>query len=281
MDTIVGNCYIIDNKLYNSCEVNFKFNNSKYLVYEVLRSKEGILLFLEDHLKRTLNSIMKLNLEELYNERELVSALELLVKANSDREGNIKFLCKYTSKKMIYAAYFIPHFYPSNNLYNNGINLTIYNIERNDPQIKQVKINESIISTVKDKLKSEDAFEVLLVNNHGIITECSKANFFLVKGNSIFSAPVELILEGITREKVLEVAKNLKIENKTSYIKVNELKNYEAAFICGTSPMVMPVKSIDGIKFNVENNILQSLKANYKALVEKYFSDALNKKSLD
>jgi len=277
MDTIVGKYYIIDDKLFNSIDVNFQFNNSDYIVYEVIRIRDGVLLFLEDHLKRILSSIKKFNLEKFYNEKRLNSFLELLVKSNSDREGNIKFLCKYGSKKMTYAAYYIPHFYPSEEVYKNGVKLMIYNIERNDPQIKQVKVNEIINNQIKDLLKSTNAFEVLLVNNHGIITECSKSNFFLVRGNSIYSAPAELILEGITRGKVLEIAKILGIENIVSCVKRDELQNYEAAFICGTSPKVMPVKSIDGIEFNVENKILQNLKENYNVLIENYFKSTLNK----
>jgi branched-chain amino acid aminotransferase len=278
MDTLVGNFYIIDNKLFNTSEVNFQFNNSGYLVYEVVRTKVGVILFLEEHLKRTLNSIVKLDLEKIYDEQKLFENLQLLLNSNSYREGNIKFLCKLSFEKMVYAAYYIPHFYPTEDVYKNGVKLTIYNIERNEPGIKQVSVNENIINKIQDSLKNAEAFEVLLVNKQGIITEGSKSNFFLIRDNSIFSSPSEFILEGITRRKVLEIAKALGIENIISCIKPSELHDYEAAFICGTSPKVMPVKSIDGIEFNVENKILQSLKTNFDLLVEDYYNVALNKR---
>jgi branched-chain amino acid aminotransferase len=274
MDTIIGNYYVIDNKLHNSSEVNFQFNNSEYITYEVLRTKRGVLLFLEDHLERSLNSIRRLNLEKLYNESELVNQLKLLVSSNSNREGNIKFLCKYLPDKILFAAYYIPHAYPLEDIYKNGIKLITYNIERNKPQIKQVSINEKINLEIRTLLQKGDVYEVLLVNHQGFITECSKANFFLIKGNSIFSAPEEFILEGITRKHILEIAKKLDLKNIPLLLKIKDLKNYDAAFICGTSPKVLPVKYINYLEFNVENETLRTLKDHYDILIREYFKKA-------
>jgi branched-chain amino acid aminotransferase len=279
MDTIVGNYYVIDNKLLNSIEINFQFNNSEYLIYEVIRTSNGVLLFLEDHLERLYNSIKKLNLEKNYNEKNVVSLLRLLVKENTRLEGNIKLLCKTVNHKMIYAAYYIPHFYPSEEMYRHGVKLITYEIERNDPQIKQVKINEKINEAIKYALQNTGAFEALLINHEGHITECSKSNFFLINGNFLYSAPEESILKGITRNYVLKIAKQLGFENKPSFIKIENIENYEAAFICGTSPKVMPVKAIDGIEFNVGHKTLQSIKLHFDKLLADYFKKHIDKTS--
>ena len=266
MDTIVGRYYIINNKLLNTIEINFQFNNSGYLVYEVIRTIDGALLFLEDHLERLSNSIRILNPEMEFHKNIVINLLHLLVKENQKLEGNIKLLCKPYNRELNYAAYYIPHFYPSKEMYLKGIKLITYHIERNDPQIKQVKISAAIKNTVQ----KSGAFEALLVNREGLITECSKSNFFLINGNILYSAPEEYILKGITRNFVLKIIKKAGFKNMLTPIKIEDIAKYEAAFICGTSPKVMPVKEIDGIEFNVRQDTLQQIIKQFDKLLADY-----------
>lgn len=270
MDTIVGDYVLINNQLLNSCEINFQFNNSGYLVYEVIRTIDGVLLFLEDHLERLSTSIRMIDPEKKFHKNNVSSLLRILVKENHKLEGNIKLLCKPANHGLDYAAYFIPHFYPSKWMYLKGVKLITYPIERNDPQIKQVKINKKIGVKIKNAMQKSEAFEALLVNREGLITECSRSNFFLIKGNILYSAPEEYILKGITRKYVLKIVKKAGFKNMLSLIKIEDIANYEAAFICGTSPKVMPVREIDGIELNVKQDTLQYLIKQFDKLLADY-----------
>jgi branched-chain amino acid aminotransferase len=275
MDIIVGESYIIDNKLYRSEEINFQFNNSEYIIYEVIRTTKGLLFFLDDHLERLYSSLQNLNLEIYYNASEIRNLLYRLILHNYNREGNIKLLCKPSNTRMQYAAFYVPYFYPPKEMYTEGIKLTSYIIERKDPHIKQIHINEKIKQEINDVKLNSSAFEILLVNQKGYVTEGSKSNFFLIKGSTLYSAPEEWILKGITRKYVLEIANKLGFENVPLKIKINDVQNFEAGFICGTSSKVMPVKEIDGHLYSVGIKTLQLIKENYDTLFEDYIKTNL------
>ncbi len=249
MDKLSSNYYIVDNKSYSSSNINYKFKDSDYHFYEVLRTTGGIMIFLEDHLERLKNSLETKGFQDVFKEEEVRENLRKLILVNHNKEGNIKFLCKPFRSKFTCACYYIRHSYPEEIDYKTGIELSTFVIERTDPQIKQIKINNFIRQKIKNSTSKKLVYEILLVNNKGLITEGSRSNIFLVRGDTIYSASEDLILPGITRKYVLEVARNNKIEVKEMEIKQKEINNFEAAFISGTSPKVLPVSKINDHQF--------------------------------
>jgi len=75
-------------------------------------------------------------------------------------------------------------------------------------------------------------------------------------------------LGGITRKFILELCRNNSIEVVKCPVKVDELRNYESAFMSGTSPMVLPIKEIDGIRFNPENGLIKKVSKLYTDKVQ-------------
>lgn len=275
MDKITGQFYIDNNKLIRSDYLNYSFNNSDYRFYEVIRTAKGIFLFFEDHLARLQESLISLNLNQLFEISDARNCLDSLIKANNFLEGNVKLLCKVKNNKLEYSSYYIPHNYPAKELYETGIKLKPYVIERIQPNIKQIQVNENLKKQISEITANADFYEILLVNHNGYITEGSKSNFFLVKENTLYSAPESLILKGITRKYVLKVAKKLGLEYQEKLISLNDIALYESAFICGTSPKVLPVNEIDGISFDIYNPVLRSILNSYNIL----FEQLLNKVS--
>lgn len=272
MDKIVSEYYIIDNIIFKSSDINYSFNNSDYQFYEVMRTSHGKFLFLDDHLERLLESLKSLNLYQYYIDSVPRKCLnELLI--NNKQEGNVKLICKLAEKKLIYASYFIPHHYPSKHLYQTGIKLKSYIIERNQPNLKQIHVNEFIKNEIIELLSSGEFFEILLVNRESIITEGSKSNFFLIKGNTMFSAPESMILQGITRKYILKIAKVVGLNYMEKEIALSDLYSYDAAFISGTSPKVLPVNKIDEIPFNPNNSYLEKIMLKYNEFFDHYILD--------
>ncbi len=275
MDILNGIYYIIDNKGIKTKQVNYEFNESEFLIYEVLRTTNGVLVFLENHLERLKNSLESIGLIKQYNEKEARSNLHNLLKLNSNLTGNVKFLCKPSGSKLIYASYYIPHLYPENIDYKIGIKLSSCMIERTDPQIKQIKVNNIIKKEIQNKSTTTSAYEILLINKYEYITEGSRSNFFLIKENTIFSAPENLILPGITRKHVLEIAKNNNIEIIERKIKIQNIKKFEAAFISGTSPKVIPVRSINNSNFRSDHPIIKLVMEEFNKLYDSYISSRI------
>ncbi|MBN2523019.1 MAG: aminotransferase class IV [Bacteroidales bacterium] len=270
MDTLSCDFYVIDNKSYRSYDINNQFNNSKYLFYEVLRTTQGILIFIEDHLERLMSALKTYNYSHLFHENDAKENLTNLLLLNRYKQGNIKFLCRPLKSKLVYASYYIPHLYPDEAHYKCGVDLLTFRIERNNPQIKQIKINNYIKNKIQNVLLKEPAYEILLINHKGFITEGSRSNFFLIKNDTIYSASEKYILPGITRKYVLEIIKNSNIKLKETDIALQDLEDYESAFITGTSPKVLPVRKIDNFLFNPDNPVLGTIMRKYNDVFNSY-----------
>ncbi len=270
MDILSSDFYIIDNKSYRSCDINYQFNNSKYLFYEVLRTTQGILIFLEDHLERLMSALETFGYNSLFDENNLKENLRNLILANEYKQGNIKYLCRPLKSKLMYTSYYIPHSYPDEACYQYGVDLLTFRIERDNPQVKQIKINNYIKKNIQNLLLHEPAYEVLLVNYNGLVTEGSRSNFFLIKNDTVYSASEKCILPGITRKYVLEIIKNHDIKLKETNIKLQDLENFEAAFITGTSPKVLPVRKIDNHQFKTDNSLLVMIMEKYNEIFNAY-----------
>ncbi len=276
MDNIVGDYYVMDNELHNSHEINFRFEKTGFLIYEVMRTSSGIILFLEDHLDRMNNSSSILQLRNSFNQQDLIKGINLLLKSNQNREGNIKVLCSPSQRETNYCAYYIPHYYPTPEMYVQGVKLVSYIIERKNPQAKQIKVNDKIIKEIRRITQEKDVYDILLINKRGYLTECSKSNFFLILGDTLYSAPEEMILKGITRKHLLNIIKEIGLMHVMDPIKISEIKRFDAAFICGTSPKILPIKTIDNINFTVNNPIIHSMTDEYNKLIEDYFNSRRN-----
>ena len=122
----------------------------------------------------------------------------------------------------------------------------------------------------KDFIKNSNAFEAILVNKDGNITEGSRSNIFFVKSDVVFTPPENIILPGITRKKVLGICNFLNqsvfIEN-ISYINISE---FDSAFLTGTSRKIVPVKFIDNIEFEAGSDLLKKISRLYDNLVGEY-----------
>jgi branched-chain amino acid aminotransferase len=77
---------------------------------------------------------------------------------------------------------------------------------------------------------------------------------------------------GITRQKTIRLAENLNIQVKETEIELNKLSNYDAAFITGTSPKILPIKKVDQITFIPQNEIVRQLITSYDVLIENYLA---------
>ena len=102
---------------------------------------------------------------------------------------------------------------------------------------------------VNNKIAQDKVFEVLLVDRNGFITEGSRSNVFFVKGNSVFTAPGQYVLMGITRQYVIHACREAGFNVIEALTGRNLLYSMEALFISGTSIKVLPVARVEGYVF--------------------------------
>lgn len=234
-------------------------------VYEVLRVKNGVPLFLENHLQRFKKSAEIAHVEIPYSDKRIKELLCTLIKTNEVSEGNIFISCEISMK-----AFFIPHYYPTEEMYKNGVVCDILKAERENPNAKvfQTAVRQKANAIIEEK----GCYEVLLVDAGNYITEGSRSNVFFIHNNKIVTAPGSNVLLGITRQKAIELAEMLNIDLIEKEISYNELQKFEAVFLTGTSPKILPVKKIDRFEFNVSGSIIRNIINAYNSLIEQYIA---------
>lgn len=241
-------------------------------IYEVIRVIEGVPLFLDDHLKRFKNSLNLSGLKSGMSAMEISRALKRLIKINEVSLGNIMFMFHYTGvdAEPLFMAWFIPHFYPSENDYKYGVRLILFHAERENRQAKV--LNRELREIIRQKVVESGAYEALLVDREGFITEGSKSNFFAVKNGVLYTAPAEEVLLGITRKYIFEICRRERIEIREEKVHESELSAYDACFVSGTSPKILPASGIEHTEFNTQNQVLKTIMHEYDKLIRESIS---------
>jgi len=236
------------------------------IIYEVLRVIDSKPIFLEDHLKRMKNSFRVINEEFLMSYEEINTKINTLIKTENKYEGNIKIT--YGICEKILRVFFIEHTYPSDDMYEKGVETILYFGERENPNAKIV--NENFREKVNNEIKNKRVYEAILVDKNGYITEGSKSNIFMVKNNELLTSPIKSVLPGVTRGEIINVAKKLKLKIKEVEYKYSDINKLDGMFISGTSPKVLPIKSVNDVSLDPNNGIIRSLIMEYNNEITKY-----------
>ena len=255
-----------------SCE---KFSSSRIYsgesVYEVIRIINGVPLFFEDHVKR-LNDTAKMRGKYIpYKPQEIRNQILQLVGLNQSFMGNVKLVFNYSDsgkRSSDLLVYFIEHHYPSKNQYREGVSALFFFAERDYPSAKI--INQKLRSVIFKKLIDTGVYEAVLVDQKGFITEGSRSNVFLVRDNKICTAPDGTVLSGIARKYILQSCSDQDIELSFERVHYEQISNFDAAFISGTSPGLLPLNEIGGSKMECGNKAIKTLKVAYDGIVDGY-----------
>jgi branched-chain amino acid aminotransferase len=241
----------------------FKSSENAGGIYEVLRVAEGIPLFLEEHLERFFSSAVIAGKSIRFQKEQIISFLNALIHQNNVQEGNILLSCKTNLK-----AFFIPHEYPKQEWYETGVRCGLLYAERPHPN---AKVFQTSVRQQADRLiKNKGYYEVLLVDHLERVTEGSRSNVFFVKENRMITPPGDEVLRGITRQKIIQLATDSGIPFSEQEVWLKDLPAFEAAFITGTSPKILPLSQIEERKLNPQNSLMQKLRKQYDDLVMDY-----------
>ncbi|MET0516368.1 MAG: aminotransferase class IV [Nitrospiraceae bacterium] len=134
-------------------------------------------------------------------------------------------------------------------LYQTGVSLTVARTKRNlpealSPHIKATNFLNNILA--KREAIAVDAFDSLLLNWNNELAECTVSNLFLVTGNILHTPALECgILDGITRNIVLLLAREGGLACEEGHYRLSNLYEADECFLTNTSMEVMPVTQID------------------------------------
>jgi branched-chain amino acid aminotransferase len=110
--------------------------------------------------------------------------------------------------------------------------------------------------------------EVILLNEHGRIAECTSANIFAVTGGEIFTPPVsEGCLPGITREVLIEAVRVPGIHIAEKSLTLDDLYNADEVLITSTTRGLLPVREIAGRELNRTHRVSETLSQAFRAFL--------------
>jgi branched-chain amino acid aminotransferase len=266
-----GKYYYLDGVIMPSAG-NGDFPSGDVSFYEVIRTRKGIPLFFDDHMRR-----LQAGIHTRYELREDIVAgvregFNDLVSIDPYEEINIRVTVTFTGRDYSLHICYIPSFYPTVTMVTEGVPLILYHAERLDPAVKM--LNNRLRLSVNEELSKRNAYEALLVNADGYITEGSRSNiFFITRDGIIHTAPDKMVLSGITRKYVTGILRELGIGIVYGAVRENEIKMFRSAFITGTSPMVLAVRTIEGQQFDASDPVVGKIREIYSGLAERSISD--------
>jgi len=262
--------FIKDGAKLHTWEYDETWGRKRKTVYEVMRVIKGVPLFGDEHIGRLIQSGKQAGLGHMAKPENMRKSMLKLIESNSSDDGNI-LLCLIPNDGNIHIlSYYIAHHYPSEEDYSSGVSIQCMKAVRSRPNAKIW--NSELRSKAEHLISSSNAYEVLLVNKKKNITEGSRSNIFFIRGNAVFTTLAGDVLEGITRQKVIEICNESDIQVKEKEIPLAEIPFYEAAFITGTSPGILPVSLIDQHRFNTSNEIMRKLMATYNSIIRESVS---------
>ncbi len=216
-----------------------------YGVYETLRVVHGNPYFIKQHCARLLASAGVIALEHPFSSQLIETSIRELITKNSAETCNVKVMLlggPTPSAARFYIQCLSPLF-PDRKLYSSGAHFITYKYQRDFPGAKTLNMLPSYLAY--RQAKQSGAYDALLMNDQGNITEGTRTNFLCIKEETIISPPEEQILPGIMRAAVLDFAQKHGFKLKYQTISLNDLGLYDGAFVTSTSSKILPVRSID------------------------------------
>ncbi|AFB22220.1 branched-chain amino acid transaminase [Rickettsia rickettsii] len=249
-------------------------------VFEGERAYNGKVFKLKEHTARLIKSAEALGLKVPYNVDEIIKAHERVIKQNNIKDAYIRPLIwcgdeslnitnQYLSTNLLIAG--IPSMPRS---FEKGINLHVSRWRKAMPDSTPVQSKSAaqynMAITSKKEAKALGYEDALLLDYEGYIAECTTTNIFFVKDKILYTPIADRFLNGITRQTIIEIAKDLGLEVKEERLKLEQIEDFTGCFVTGTAIEVQNIDSIDlGNKKIIfdDHKIADCLKEEYRRVV--------------
>lgn len=227
-------------------------------VYEVVRVTDGRPVFLEEHYSRLEKSLAAMGRVPEFSCEELRECIAGLVSESGIKDHNIKIEADVEGFSRLYLS---PTHYPEPEMYRTGVKTDLFRGERRSPNVKMM--DRELREATDEVIRKGGLYEVLLVDRNGQITEGSRSNVFFIKDGEVFTAPAEKVLLGVTRSKIIEIIRAMGVTLHEEAVDAGDIGSFDAAFISGTSPKVLPIASAGETSFDVNEPILRKIMEKY------------------
>jgi branched-chain amino acid aminotransferase len=229
-------------------------------VFEGIRVYSGNIFKLKEHLDRLYRSAKSIMLDIRHTPEELTEIIVQTIQKNQLLDAYIRlvvtrgvgdlgldpFGCK--NPQLIVIAEQLRIY--SQELYDNGLEIVSVASRRNRPDVLSPKVKSlNYLNNILVKIEASLAgvSEALMLNSEGYVAECSADNIFIVKAGTLYTPPGYLgALEGITRDAIIDLARELGYEVKEEPFTRHDVYVADEVFLTGTAAEVIAVVKVDG-----------------------------------
>ncbi len=227
-----------------------------------MRVYGGKVFRLKEHLDRLCDSAKAIWLEIPMTHDELAKAVNDTVHANAIKDGYVRLVVtrgagtlgldpnRCSNPQVIVIADYIT-LYPDE-FYENGLEIITVSTIRNHPAALSPRIKSlNYLNNILAKIEGLQAgcVEALMLNHKGEVAECTGDNIFIVRRCELLTPPIEAgILEGITRDTVIELAADAEIRVREVPLTKHDVYTADECFLTGSAAEVVPVVKVDSRK---------------------------------
>ncbi len=228
-------------------------------VFEGIRSYGGKVFRLQEHLDRLWDSAKALWLEIPTSKPQMARNIQRMLETNGIEDGYVRVLVtrgcgtlgldpnRCTDPQVIIIADTVS-LYPKE-LYEKGLAIITVSTVRSHPAALSPRIKSlNYLNNILAKIEGLQAgcIEALMLNHKGEVAECTGDNIFLVRRGRILTPPNEAgILEGITRDAVMTLAREAGYDMRETPLTKHDVYIADECFLTGTAAEVVPVVKVD------------------------------------
>jgi len=229
-------------------------------VFEGIRSYDGLIFKLREHIDRLFESAHTIMLKIPLGKAQLIEVVKRSLRVNRLHNAYIRLVVtrgvgdlgldpRKCTKPTVFVIADKIQLYPRR-LYERGLSLITVATQRNvpealNPQIKSLNYLNNILAKIEAINAGYE--EAIMLSHSGYVTECTGENIFLVKGRRLMTPPPYIgVLRGITRRTVMELGERQGLSVCEELLTRHDLFNAEEVFLTGTAAEIVPVVRIDG-----------------------------------
>ena len=228
-------------------------------VFEGIRVYSDRIFRCADHLNRLWDSAKAIRLAIPYTREELTAAMQETNKANNFTDCYVRlvvtrgagYLGLNPNKCPRPTAFIIAEtieLYPRE-MYEKGMSVITASVIRNHPNAVSPRIKSlNYLNNILAKIEATDAGvpEAIMLNHEGNVAECTADNIFIARNSTLYTPTItDGILEGITRNVIIELCARLKIPCVERTLQRQDLYIADECFLTGSAAEVIPVTRID------------------------------------
>ncbi len=229
-------------------------------VFEGIRAYNNRVFKLTEHINRLYDSARTIGLEIPLEPKGMHEVVTETCRRNNLKNGYIRLVVtrgignlgldpRKCLRPTIFCISDSIQLYPEE-LYQKGLTLITVATRRNlseaiNPRVKSLNYLNSILAKIEANLFNVP--EAVMLNQEGYVAEASGDNIFIVKDGILITPPSYAgILEGVTRNTVIELARSKGIKVKESLFTRHDIYNATECFLTGTAAEVIPAVKLDG-----------------------------------